>query len=115
MLPNETPTDFGQYSDHLIGVSALTKMAFRGDHFGPTLLALADRIDRDPEDAAAILDLSTIAQLQGNLRDALILQSRALELATRRSHMIARSNPPASAGPFTAAIVGNGNCKTPRW
>jgi hypothetical protein len=82
MLPNESPTDFGLYSDHLIGLSALTKMAFRGGDLGPTLLALVDRINRDPEDAGAILDLSTIAQLQGNQRDALILQSRALELAT---------------------------------
>ena len=35
--------------------------------------------------------------------------------ATRRSHSTARSKPPASAAPFTAATTGNGNRSTVWW
>ncbi len=63
-----------------IGLPALCKMAFDGLDLAPVWNDLVHRVQAQPDDAAALLDLSTIAQLQGRPQDRLELQSAALNL-----------------------------------
>jgi len=63
-----------------IGMPALAKMAFNGVDLAPLWNALVGSFNARPDDAAALLDLSTIAQLQGRPQDGLALQSKALAL-----------------------------------
>ena len=55
-------------------------MAFDGLDLAPVWNNLVHRVQAKPDDAAALLDLSTIAQLQGRPQDRLELQSAALNL-----------------------------------
>ena len=52
-----------------IGLPALCKMAFDGLDLAPVWNDLVLRVQAQPDDAAALLDLSTIAQLQGRPQD----------------------------------------------
>jgi hypothetical protein len=63
-----------------IGLPALCQMAFDGIDLAPVWNDLVHRVQAQPDDAAALLDLSTIAQLQGRPQDRLELQSAALNL-----------------------------------
>lgn len=63
-----------------IGLPALCKMAFDGLDLAAVWNDLVHRVQAQPDDAAALLDLSTIAQLQGRPQDRLELQSAALNL-----------------------------------
>ncbi len=63
-----------------IGLPALCKMAFDGLDLAPVWNTLVHRVRAAPGDAAALLDLSTIAQLQGRPQDRIELQSAALKL-----------------------------------
>ena len=63
-----------------IGLPALCKMAFDGLDLAPVWNELVHRVQSEPDDAAALLDLSTIAQLQGRPQDRLELQRAALNL-----------------------------------
>jgi hypothetical protein len=63
-----------------IGLPALCKMAFDGIDLTPVWNDLVHRVQAQPNDAAALLDLSTIAQLQGRPQDRLKLQSAAMNL-----------------------------------
>jgi glutathione synthase/RimK-type ligase-like ATP-grasp enzyme len=63
-----------------IGLPMLAKMAFDGIDLAPLWNELVRRVTERPGDAAALLDLSTIAHLQGRPHDRLALQSAALEL-----------------------------------
>jgi hypothetical protein len=63
-----------------IGLPTLAKMAFNGLDLAPIWNTLVRRVTADAADAAALLDLSTIAQLQGRPQDRLELQSAALKL-----------------------------------
>ena len=63
-----------------VGLPALAKMAFDGADLAPMWNALVMRVDQDPRDAAAYLDLSTIAHIQGRPDDRLVLQALALEI-----------------------------------
>jgi hypothetical protein len=65
----------------LIGLPTLAKLAFDGCDLAPIWNELVLRATNDPNDAAALLDLSTIAQLQGRPDDRLALQAMALKLA----------------------------------
>src|SRR5215831_1582740 len=78
-----------------IGLPALAKMAFDGVDLAPVWNSLIERFKAQPDDAAALLDLSTIAQLQGRPRDGLVLQAKALELQRiyRRPPDIAGAQP----------------------
>src|SRR5580700_2565121 len=64
-----------------IGLPTLVKMAFDGKDWTATWNALIERLDRDPNDAAALIDLSTLAHIRGLPDDRLALQRAALELA----------------------------------
>src|ERR1700704_6453841 len=63
-----------------IGLPALIKMAFDGVELAPVWNALVGRVKDDPLDAAALIDLSMIAHIQGRPDDRSMLQAWALEL-----------------------------------
>lgn len=63
-----------------IGLPVLSKLAFDGFDLAPTWNDLVHRVTVAPEDAAALLDLSTIALLQGRRNDRIALQFEALKL-----------------------------------
>lgn len=62
-----------------IGLPTLAKLAFDGCDLAPIWNELVMRAQSDPSDAAALLDLSTIAHLQGRPDDRLALQAMALK------------------------------------
>lgn len=64
-----------------IGLAALSRRAFRGEDLKAEWRELVIRLDRSPIDAAAMLDLSVIAQLNGMRDRGLALQALALEMA----------------------------------
>jgi hypothetical protein len=61
-----------------IGVAKLSKMAFDGVDLWPLWRQLVDRYVFEPGDAAALMDLSTVEQLFGNLEVGLSRQDEAL-------------------------------------
>ena len=63
-----------------IGLPALATLAFHGCDLAPLWNKLVTRVTADSDDAAAWLDLSTIAHLQGRPDDRLALQTVALAL-----------------------------------
>jgi hypothetical protein len=63
-----------------IGLPTLVKMTFDGKDWTSIWNALVDRLDSNPNDAAALLDLSTLAHIRGRPDDRLALQRGALEL-----------------------------------
>jgi hypothetical protein len=62
-----------------IGVAALTKMAFDGLDLGPLWNSLLEDVVRTPSNAAAVMDMSVVAQLLGDQPSGLALQSGALK------------------------------------
>lgn len=64
-----------------LGIATLTRAAFSGRNLAPTAAALRAALVSDPADAAAIMDLSVIEQLGGNLEGGLALQTAALDQA----------------------------------
>ena len=86
-----------------IGLPALAKMAFDGADLAPVWNALVMRLDQDPQDAAAYLDLSTIAHIQGRPDDRLVLQALALEIGrVYRQPACAATTPPLRLLAFMA-------------
>ena len=67
----------------LIGLPVLAKLAFDGCDLAPIWNELVVRATNDPNDAAALMDLSTIAHLQGRPDDRLALQAMALKISRR--------------------------------
>ena len=65
---------------HLIGLPILAKMSFDGSSLAPVWNDLIERLREEPADANALLDLSTIALLQGRPSDQLELQAAAFNL-----------------------------------
>ncbi|CAN5402457.1 hypothetical protein BH11PSE11_BH11PSE11_14790 [soil metagenome] len=63
----------------LIGLPALMKMAFSGVDLGPLGASLLARAGSDPDDANALMDLSTILQLRGDRDVAMSMQAEALK------------------------------------
>lgn len=64
-----------------IGLPALVKMAFDGNDLAPTWNMLVEQVTESGADAAALLDLSTIAHLQGRPHDRIALQAEALRFS----------------------------------
>ena len=79
----------------VIGLAALARMAFRGADLGAMTRSLGERRRRDPEDAAARLDLSLLELFQGREHDHALLQAEALGLRKHYRHepAIASSDP----------------------
>ncbi|HZT25896.1 MAG TPA: hypothetical protein VFA57_09360 [Pseudolabrys sp.] len=78
-----------------IGLRALCQMAFDGRDLTPTWNALVHRLQAAPNDAAALLDLAAVAQLQGRAQDHDELQQAALKLSRlyRRPPPVFSPNP----------------------
>src|SRR6185295_1270501 len=64
-----------------IGLPTLAKMAFDGVDLTPMWNTLVERTLETDGDAAALLDLSTIAHLQGRPQDRLALQAEAFRFS----------------------------------
>jgi len=84
-------------------------MVFRGGNLSPVFEKLIQRVTDVPEDAAAALDLSTIAQLMNQPSERIALQSAALEIQAhyRQPATISTGNPTVllafmAAGDFMA-------------
>jgi hypothetical protein len=75
----------------LIGLAAITRQAMEGGGFAPLVTQLVARIERDSNDAAAWLDLSTIQQVLGNGANRVALQAEALHRARHFTHAPAGS------------------------
>lgn len=63
-----------------IGLAKLAKMAFDGQSLHQLWESLAERATKIPPDTAALIDLSTIANIMGRRSDRLALQAQALGL-----------------------------------
>jgi hypothetical protein len=64
----------------ILGLAALARLVFEGVDLQPQWNALAERVNADPTDAAAILDLATMLLLTGDKANGLGLQAQALAL-----------------------------------
>jgi hypothetical protein len=67
-----------QPADQPIGIAKLAKLAFDGVDLAPLQSQLLDKYIFEPDNAAALMDLSTIEQLFGNERDGVARQAEAL-------------------------------------
>ena len=61
-----------------MGLARSATLLYRGDDPAPLHHTLAERLARDPDDAAALMDLSTLLQLSGKPEEGLACQARAL-------------------------------------
>ncbi len=66
--------------NRLIGLARLMRMTIAGEDMGSIGVQLIARADRNPKDASALLDLSTILQLRGERELGLSMQRQALSL-----------------------------------
>lgn len=62
-----------------IGLPTLVKLAFDGSNLEPLWQTLLERALENPDDAAALMDLSTIAHIRGQRHERLVLQTHAIE------------------------------------
>lgn len=76
--PIQRPND--GTSESLIRLASLMTKAYSGTDLAPLGQHLLDRVASNPDDADALLDLSTILQLKGKRETALAVQAQALEL-----------------------------------
>jgi hypothetical protein len=79
----------------LIGLAALAKTAFRGGDLDPIAQSLIERCQRDPEDAAAFMDLSIIELFRGREHSRAQLQAQAIRVRRTFRHppAVAAANP----------------------
>ncbi|VTU13233.1 Glutathione synthase/Ribosomal protein S6 modification enzyme (glutaminyl transferase) [Variovorax sp. SRS16] len=64
----------------LVGMARLMKMAFDGIDLAPIAVKLIARASADEQDAEALMDLSTLLQLQGKREVGLAAQAHALKI-----------------------------------
>ena len=69
-----------QAADAPLGVAKLSKLAFDGVDLAPLRSQLLDKYVFEPENAAALIDLSIIEQFMGNVEDGIARQAEALDL-----------------------------------
>lgn len=77
----------------LIGLAALMRKVFSGTDMKPLAAELSVRAQRDPHDANALMDLSTVLQL--NFQHDLAMQMQAEALKTQRIYHIPAAKQPA--------------------
>jgi len=87
-------------------------MAFDGADLTSVWNTLVDRINNDPCDAAALIDLSTIAHIQGRPGDRIVLQNTALELQ-RVYRQLPEISAPDSIRLLAFMVPGNFLANTP--
>ena len=90
----------------LIGLAALTKLAFDRADLTALEQQLVARVQAVPRDAAALLDLSVLTQLLGDRDRGLALQMEALTLQRIYRH---RATGPAASGMRLLAFVAPGD------
>jgi len=88
-----TPMPTDKTSLPLIGLAALMRMVFAEQDLKPLAAELSARAERDPHDANALLDLSTILQL--NFQHAIAMQVQTEALSTQRIYNIPAAKQPA--------------------
>jgi glutathione synthase/RimK-type ligase-like ATP-grasp enzyme len=64
----------------IYGLAALTRPIFQSKNYNQTVDALYERVEIDPKDAAALLDLGMLHQLLGMQEQGLAIQQDALKL-----------------------------------
>lgn len=72
--------DIAAPAEPLLGLAALMRRVFAGEDVAPLTTRLLDRANADPDDADALMDLSTLLQLKFKPEIGLALQSQALEV-----------------------------------
>lgn len=82
MNSNESEQPFTENGapEPLMGLAKLMKMAFSGVDLAPLGAKLIQRVERNPNDANALMDLSTVLQLKFNPEISLATQAQALEI-----------------------------------
>ncbi len=90
-LPAATPVL--ERTHGLAGLARLMTLAFDGVDLAPLAADLIERAAADPGDAEALMDLSTVLQLQGHREIGLAAQAQAL--ATRRDYELPADATPA--------------------
>ena len=78
-LPSLLADAAGPFSS-LIGVAPLMLRAFLGEDLKPLGAVLLERAQKNPDDANAFLDCSTVLQLIGHRDTALAMQAQAIEM-----------------------------------
>ncbi len=73
-------SSIGDHHQRLIGLPTLMKMAVSDQDLAPMGAELLERAQRDPSDANALMDLSTVLQLRGDRNVALAVQEEALKI-----------------------------------
>jgi glutathione synthase/RimK-type ligase-like ATP-grasp enzyme len=96
MNPNVAARCPANYADHepLMGLAALMPMAFHGVDLSDLRARLIARAERDPFDANALMELSTIMQLHAHRDVGLALQAEALRIR-QLYHLPAAGSPAA--------------------
>lgn len=69
-----------QPADAPLGIAALSKLAFDGVDLAPLRSQLLDKYVFEPGNAAALIDLSILSQLEGGVEEGLARQAEALAL-----------------------------------
>ncbi len=64
----------------LMGLAPLARMAFEGADLNPVKSALLERLQRNDNDANALMDLATVSQFLGQRRMGLSMQAFALDI-----------------------------------
>ncbi len=77
--PEQPLTENGAL-EPLMGLAKLMRMAFSGVDLAPVGAKLIQRAERNPNDANALMDLSTVLQLRFNPEISLATQAQALEI-----------------------------------
>jgi len=82
------PTLVAPRSDLIIGLAAILRIAYEGGSLQDLWSMLLARVRADPEDAAALMDMSVVKQAAGDRELGLQLQAAALQFASvyRRPH-----------------------------
>ncbi|MES2071727.1 MAG: RimK family alpha-L-glutamate ligase [Pseudomonadota bacterium] len=81
MTPSNLAPVFTPGSDYLMGLAAMLRAAYYSVNLTPLGNELIAHLDNHPEDANALMDLSTILYMLGNREVAAATQSEALKLA----------------------------------
>ncbi len=84
----------------LIGIAKLMRRAFASEDLNPTALQLVSRLQCNPNDANAAMDLCTIFELGGDPILALEFQSTALSVK-----QVYRSSSPAGKTPLRVLAI----------
>jgi glutathione synthase/RimK-type ligase-like ATP-grasp enzyme len=88
----------------LAGLAGLTRRAMRGESLAPLAQVLIARLAANPDDANALMDLSTVEQLRGSRAARLRLQREALQ---RRN--LFEQNEPVPGAPRVLALLAPGD------